>query len=243
MKKLLNLPLIGVLCLGAGTAGGQLVLMNTQPVTTVSKTSSDYERDLKRKVVDFNKSLESVAHVQKLVDERVKKLDVASSSINDNIKEVNRETKTEPETVTTTTTTIETVETVDDGFVDDDSDIWHITYHDDYFPKEAPADGSIAQFADGLFGAHSWSGNGHEIAKRHDYVEIDGRLYRYNDEFLLPNGSPMDDEFMESFRYDGGIALQTCYDSFNIIFMHYTPVEPEDAYPYDFSNYPRTYND
>ena len=103
------------------------------------------------------------------------------------------------------------------------SGVWTPAYYNDYY-GEAASDGSMTQWADGYYVAHSWSSNGRAIASRPGQVYINGRYYRYVSSRVVPVGQEYDDELEAWVHQNGGIAFQTCVSGGYLI-THYEPVE------------------
>nr|WP_303181845.1 FIVAR domain-containing protein [Lachnoclostridium phocaeense] len=99
---------------------------------------------------------------------------------------------------------------------------WYVDYSNAYYTGSAAADGSVTQWADGYYIAHSWSSGGQAIASRPGTVVVNGRTYRYVSSMVVPEGTTWDS--VSGFVHaNGGIGFQTCVDGGYLI-THYEPV-------------------
>lgn len=101
--------------------------------------------------------------------------------------------------------------------------IWRFSYYDRLWGA-ADEGGAMTRWADRYWIAHNWSYNGTQIAARHQYVEVDGVLYRYvSEQIVVPSRQYW--ECIEEFVHaNGGIGFQTCCGDGNYLVTHYEPV-------------------
>lgn len=102
------------------------------------------------------------------------------------------------------------------------SDTWYVSYTYFYGGDEANADGTLAEWKDGYFIAHSWSYSGGMIASKPTYVVVDGMTYRYVSSINVSRDT-MWSEVSGFALANGGIAFQTCSGNTYLI-THYEPV-------------------
>lgn len=121
-----------------------------------------------------------------------------------------------------------------------DDGIWHIQYFDTEGASSAPSDGSIGKFADGWFIMHSSMPNGEKLKTMPQQVEVDGQIYQLADSWVSDDG--ISEEEVARIRANNGITFQTCIDDTTNLMVHYNPVNGA-GYPYNFENFPYTYND
>lgn len=99
---------------------------------------------------------------------------------------------------------------------------WYASYRGTDDDSRANSDGSLSEWRDGYFIAHSWSKNGREIASRPEHVVIDGRSYHYVSSMTSSKGADSGPALAFA-RQNGGIAFQTCTGGNGVVINHYEP--------------------
>lgn len=118
-------------------------------------------------------------------------------------------------------------------------DLWHVEYVSCRGEPSAPADGSIGEWADGWFVAHSNTPNGNMIASFPAKVEVDGRIYHLAEKWIAQD--LITTEEVARIRAKDGIVFQTCINEDLNWMVKY---EPDRAgYGYQFARFPYTVND
>ena len=137
----------------------------------------------------------------------------------------------------------EKAEIQDEGPVDDG--VWHISPIWWFGYDSAPADGSIGEYAEGLFTAHRYSANGEKIASHPAIVEVYGQRYAYSYTKVLSYNSPesdMTESYFREWRQNGGIMLMTCEPAAGY-FQANSYVPLDGSYPYNFTIFPYVTSD
>lgn len=101
---------------------------------------------------------------------------------------------------------------------------WYVEYYNDYWTESAAADGSVTQWADRYFVAHSWSANGKRIASKPRYIVIDGVKYQYIDCRIMSNQVKYHRDIEPFAVRNNEIGFQTCYGKDQILVTHYERV-------------------
>ena len=100
---------------------------------------------------------------------------------------------------------------------------WYVSYRGTDDSSTANADGSISEWKDGYYIAHSWSSGGQMIASKPNTVVVYGKTYEYVSSITVPQNTKWSE--VSGFVYaNGGIGFQTCVGGGNVIITHYEPV-------------------